>query len=201
MTIEPRAPLTVPDPDWEVRTTAQDPLELDHVPPGASILSMATHRLSRLMRAQLSNLLASEGDLSLVDWRICVALSQREAVPQKALVDYAKMEQAHVSRSLSLMQARGLITSRRSDRDRRIWLYSLTQEGHDRFREVLPAVSARCRAIDDTLSPEEREQFLDMTRRLAVAARCGQKETGSERQSGRPKPNSANERTKAGETA
>lgn len=181
--------------------TSSDPLELDHVPPGASILSMATHRLSRLMRAQLSNLLATEGDLSLVDWRICVALSQRENVPQKMLVDYAKMEQAHVSRSLSLMQARGLIHSRRSDQDKRIWLYSLTEKGHTHFKAVLPAVSARCQAIDETLSPEEMAQFLDMTRRLAVATRSGQRETRGERRGRRQKPGSTKAPTEAGETA
>lgn len=150
-----------------------DLLDLNHVPPGASILSMATHRLSRLMRSQLSALLAAGGDLSLVDWRICVALSQREAMPQKALVDYAKMEQAHVSRSLSVMETRGLIHSRRSERDKRVWLYSLTEKGRYHFDRVLPAVTARCKCIDEALSPEEISQFLDMTRRLAGASLIG----------------------------
>lgn len=167
--------------------TSSDRLDLGHVPPGASILSMATHRLSRLMRSQLSALLAAEGDLSLVDWRICVALSQRPDVPQKALVDYAKMEQAHVSRSLSVMQNRGLILSRRSERDKRIWLYSLTEKGHYHFEKVLPAVAGRCQAIDEALSPEEMAQFLDMARRLADASHTGCTGPGGEKQSRRRK--------------
>lgn len=182
--------------------TSPDPLDLHHVPPGASVLSMATHRLSRLMRAQLSALLAAEGDLSLVDWRICVALSQREAVPQKALVDYAKMEQAHVSRSLSLMQARGLIHSRRSDRDKRIWLYSLTERGQFHFERVLPAVTARCNTIDETLTPAEIAQFLDMTRRLAVAAHSGETgNSGEKRRRRRKKVEPIKQPVGTGETA
>lgn len=169
--------------------TSSDLLDLDHVPPGASVLSMATHRLSRLLRSQLSTLLAAEGDLSLVDWRICVALSQGEAVPQKALVDYAKMEQAHVSRSLSLMETRGLVHSQRSERDKRIWLYSLTEKGRYHFDKLLPAVTARCNAIDEALSSGEMAQFLDMTRRLADAAHTGapseNTRSGDEKQSRR----------------
>ena len=147
-----------------------DLLESGHVPAGASVLSLATHRLSRLLRSQLATLLSRHGNLSLVDWRICVALSERGTSPQKGLADFAKMEQGQISRSLSLMQTRGLIRSERSDRDKRVWLYSLTDEGRSHFHKVLPVVADRCKSIDNTLSPSEREQFLDMAQRLARAS-------------------------------
>lgn len=145
-------------------------LDLDNVPAGASLLSMATHRLSRQLRYQLGNLLARHGELSLVDWRICVGLSQQQTITQKELVNFTKMEQGQVSRSLAVLEKRELIRSSRCDLDKRARQFSMTDRGRVHFNRVLPAVAAYCEAIDQSLSPQEFEAFLEMAQRIARAS-------------------------------
>ncbi len=145
-------------------------LDLDNVPAGASLLSMTAHRLSRLLRYQIGDLLARHGELSLVDWRICVGLSQQQTITQKELVNFTKMQQGQVSRSLAVLEQRGLIRSSRCDRDKRARQFSMTDRGRVHFNRVLPAVAAYCEAIDQSLSPDEFEQFLEMAQRIAQAS-------------------------------
>lgn len=145
-------------------------LDLDDVPAGASLLSMTAHRLSRLLRYQLGDLLSRHGELSLVDWRICVGLSQQQSITQKELVNFTKMQQGQVSRSLALLEGRGLIRSSQCDQDKRARQFSMTDSGRVHFNRVLPAVAAYCDAIDRSLSPEEFEAFLAMAQRIAQAS-------------------------------
>lgn len=162
-----------------------DPLELDRIPVGTSRVPMAAYRLSRLLRSSLSDLLSLHGgELGLVAWRICLALSQKSELSQKELVEFTDMEQGQVSRAMRLMEDRGLIQSTQSVTDRRMRLFRLADKGWDHFNRARPAVTQFYRALDRALSAEEREQFLDMSRRIAetamTVAQDGQVERGAD---------------------
>ena len=146
-------------------------LNLDEIPYGASALSIGTHRLSQLVRRELERTLSHHGKLSLIDWRICLGLSRSEATTQKELVKFTRMQQAQVSRSLLTLEKRGLIRSVRSEEDRRARLFSLTEKGQKQFKHNLPVVVAFCEAVDNALSAEEIKQYLEMSERIARAAR------------------------------
>lgn len=145
-------------------------LRLDTVPPGASLVSVATQRAARLLRGRLAEVLAGAGTLSLVDWRICLCLARDEEQTQKALVDFSGMEQGQVSRALARMEDRGLLTARQSAEDRRVRLFALTQKGRAWFEALRPVVSAYGARIDAALTPDEQHQFLDMLGRITAAA-------------------------------
>jgi DNA-binding MarR family transcriptional regulator len=147
-----------------------DPLELDRIPVGTSRVPMAAYRLSRLLRSALSDVLSHGSELGLVAWRICLALSQKDELSQKELVEFTDMEQGQVSRAMRLMEERGLIRSTQSLKDRRVRLFRLDDKGWDHFERARPAVTSFYHALDQVLSPDEREQFLDMSRRIAHAA-------------------------------
>lgn len=154
-------------------STAQqdiDQLDLDRIPAGTSPVPMAAYRLSRLLRTALGELLSREGELGLVAWRICLALSQRDDISQKELIEFTDMEQGQVSRAMRLMEERGLIVSMRSREDRRVRLFRLDDKGWDHFNRVLPAVTKFYRSFDRILTPEEQALYLDMSRRIARAA-------------------------------
>jgi DNA-binding MarR family transcriptional regulator len=154
-------------------TTVQqgiDPLDLDRIPAGTSPVPMAAYRLSRLLRTALGELLSRDGELGLVAWRICLALSHNNEISQKALVEFTDMEQGQVSRAMRLMEERGLIESMRSREDGRVRLFRLNDKGWDHFNRVLPAVTKFYRSVDRVLTPEEQAKYLDMSQRVARAA-------------------------------
>ncbi len=145
-------------------------LDLDFVPPGASIIAMATHRLSRLLRSELGELLNQQAGLGLPAWRIFIGLASRGEITQKELVEFTKIEQAQISRSLTFMENDGLISSRRCDDDRRSRRFSLTDRGRAEYERQLPSVSVYCSTVDQALTAEELDQFLSMAERIAKAA-------------------------------
>jgi DNA-binding MarR family transcriptional regulator len=144
-------------------------LGLERVPFGASIVAVATQRLAQIVRATLSDVLGTRGELSLLEWRICVALRECGPVPQKEVVLFCRMQQAQVSRALSSMQNRRLIEAMQGREDRRSRLFILTSEGQALFERNRPDVERFCAAMDGALSAKERAQFLDMCERIAIA--------------------------------
>ena len=145
-------------------------LDLDFVPPGASVVSMATHRLSRLLRRELGELLSRQGNIGLPGWRIYVGLASLGDVTQKELVEFTKIEQGQISRSLAFMEDDGLISSRRCNDDRRSRRFALTAKGRNEFERILPSVAAYCDAVDCALSESELNLFLSMAERIARTA-------------------------------
>ncbi|AVX03566.1 MarR family winged helix-turn-helix transcriptional regulator [Maritalea myrionectae] len=145
-------------------------LRLDHIPETASELSVAAQRLARLLRGQISMLLAANGDLGLVEWRICLCISQSEKPSQKELVDFAGIEQAQVSRALMKLEQKGIIESKQSARDRRVRIFALSEKGQAYFDRVQPVIEGYHQQIDAVLSETEKAQFLDMVERVAKAA-------------------------------
>lgn len=150
--------------------TINSVLRLDHIPSTASELSVATQRLARLLRGQISMLLAANGELGLVEWRICLCISQSENPSQKDLVDFAGIEQAQVSRALMKLEQKGIIQSRQSEEDRRVRIFGLSETGRAYFDRVQPVIAAYHQQIDAVLSEAEKAQFLDMAERVAKAA-------------------------------
>ncbi|WP_136657617.1 MarR family transcriptional regulator [Nitratireductor sp. XY-223] len=142
-------------------------LELEKIPASASLIAVATHRLSRLLRAQLGKVLAQCGGMSIAEWRILAGLDQQDGITQKHLIEFTKIEQGQLSRALAAMEERKLISSTRSDEDRRARIFSMTDKGRIFFEQILPSVTAHNRALDAAFSREEKALFLEMVARLA----------------------------------
>ena len=147
-------------------------LELETVPLGASKVAIATSRLSRLIRTEQEKALATHGDLTLVEWRICMALSQEKSVSQKGLIAFTQIQQAQVSRALVQLEAREIIKSLTSETDRRSKLYTLTDLGHEHFKRNLPVITAFSESIEQALGAAEVALFLDLSERIAKAAKA-----------------------------
>lgn len=145
-------------------------LDLDSIPYGASTIAIAAHRLSQLLRSEFERTLSDHGELSLIEWRICVGLSRSTPITQKELVGFTRMQQAQVSRALLQLEERGLIESRPCNQDRRARRYSLTDNGRAHFDHNWPVAEAHRQAVDGALDPAEVAQYLEMSERIALAA-------------------------------
>lgn len=145
-------------------------LDLKRLPIGASLISIASTRLSQLVRTHLNELLQEHGNIGLPGWRIYTGLAQMEEATQKELVFYTKIEQSHISRALAQLEEKGELVSRRCDIDKRARRFSFTPEGRANYERLLPVVEAYSKTIDQALSPEEMALYISMTRRLAQVA-------------------------------
>lgn len=99
-------------------------------------------------------------------WRLLVLLAIERTMSAQYACRVIGMDKASVSRSFKRMQADGLITMALDPKDGRLRLASLTPKGqalHDEIREL---ALERERALLCPLSPQEREQLLDLLRRL-----------------------------------
>lgn len=146
-----------------------DPLELDSIPDGASLVHVTVERLFRVLKAEMSAALEQRGS-SIVEWRVLLMLRIHGEMAQKDLVREVAMAQAQVSRTLAVMSKRGLISARRSDRDRRVWLFKLTASGRALFRRIAPTTARRKSVLDSALPPAELASFLDSARKIARVA-------------------------------
>lgn len=152
-------------------------LGLEKIPFGASSVAVTAYRLSQLLRSELEGALAVQGELSLIEWRICLGLSEASTVSQKELVQFTRMQQAQVSRALVLLEERSLIVSTSSKQDRRSKLYSLTELGSKYLKRNLPIVLEFCETIDAALSPPEIELYMQLSERIARVAIENAKQT------------------------
>ena len=149
---------------------AEDLLELTHIPTGASPLSIATNRLSQLLRAQLTDLLKQNGNIGLPIWRIYTGLAEMNEATQKQLATFTRIEQSHISRALAQLEDRGELLSRRCDEDKRARRFCFTPTGRENYERLLPIVELFYQNIDGAFSPEEIALYLELTERLAQAA-------------------------------
>lgn len=145
-------------------------LHLDDVPVGATALSMATHRLSRLLRSNLAELLMEHGQIGLPAWRIYTGLAEFGSATQKQLVQFTHIEQSLVSRALAQLEKQGDIISRRCDVDKRARRFEFTEKGRQQFEQLLPMAQALSQQINSALTEEEFELYLDMAERIGRAA-------------------------------
>lgn len=144
-----------------------DLLDLKRRPIGASLISVASTRLSQLLRSRLNELVQSHSDIGLAGWRIYTGLAQMEEATQKELVSYTKIEQSHISRALVQMEQKGDLVSRQCDIDRRARRFCFTPSGRAKYERLLPVVETYAEVIDQALSTEEVALYLNLSQRLA----------------------------------
>lgn len=115
----------------------------------------AARMLARAIDTRLKPIGMSSGYMPVM-----FALAHGAALSQKALTEFAAIEQPTMAATLSRMERDGLIVRRPDPKDGRAWLYSLSEAGLQKSVEVRKAGQAVNEAALTGLSPAEREAFL-----------------------------------------
>lgn len=105
-------------------------------------------------------------DLSLTDWRVCVALHH---LPHQRLSDLAlhtSTEASTLSRVVDALLQRGLVVRDRSGKDARALALSLTPAGRDLTLRIIPLAQLYERVSLGGLSHAQAESLRDMLRLL-----------------------------------
>jgi DNA-binding MarR family transcriptional regulator len=97
------------------------------------------------------------------------ALQDGRALTQKELAISATVEQPTMANTLSRMERDGLVVRTPDPNDRRSAKVSLTPLGLERAEAAFRAARELNATATAALTPEEREQFYDMMRRIIEA--------------------------------
>ncbi len=128
-------------------------LEEDEQHAWRSFLAMHSQLLARLNRA-----LQDDNGLSIADYEILVALTDAgdRSLRMGELGEVVRWEKSRLSKQVTRMAARGLVSRRDCPEDRRAAYVDLTEAGRAAIRAAAPAHVALVRElVFDVLTPEQ----------------------------------------------
>jgi DNA-binding MarR family transcriptional regulator len=150
-------------------TGAENPLK-EGFTDGTCLSMHINQRLSRLLLNQLETLIKDNSSLNLVSWRALLCLSQLGGSPQKAMIDFARVDQAQMSRALTSLEKSGYVQSAQSSSDRRSRVFTITQTGESYRKLLSPKIDAFHQSITTALTPEENALYQKLSLKIAHAA-------------------------------
>ena len=104
--------------------------------------------------------------VNVTEWRIISLLAIEPGIPASRICHVIGFDKGPVSRTLTLMQERGLIVIKADPRDGRTHSISLTPKGKATHDAVLVAALERERRLLSCLEEKEREVLIDLLRRI-----------------------------------
>lgn len=105
-------------------------------------------------------------NVTIDQWVLLCALWEADGISQAALTDRTFKDRPTVTRMLDLLETKGLVFRRRSEKDRRIFEVHLTKEGRAFQAKLVSAVIALNKEILEDLDPGEVRQLFDLLDRV-----------------------------------
>ena len=142
------------DPAAEEAKLVDDaPLKLEH------FLPYQLNVVSSLVSQALSRVYARRYGIGVPEWRVVVTLGQYGVMTAKAVGAHTHMHKTKVSRAVTLLEKRRLVTRRANRDDMREAFLSLTAAGRAMYEEVAPHALDFARRLTEILAPGDREAF------------------------------------------
>ena len=105
-------------------------------------------------------------DLSLTEWRVCVALQHKAHQRLSELAAHTATEPSTLSRVVDGLLQRGLLVRDRSGEDARALALNLTDEGRDLTQRIIPLAQLYERVSLAGLTSAQTEALRDMLRSI-----------------------------------
>jgi DNA-binding MarR family transcriptional regulator len=140
---------------------ANDGISLDHDLDRALpyLIARAGARMGQAFSKELRRF-----QLSLTEWRVCVALHHRPHQRLSELAAHTSTEPSTLSRVVDGLLQRGLLVRDRSDEDGRALALSLTDAGRDLALRIIPLAQLYERVSLSGLSNAQADALRDMLR-------------------------------------
>src|SRR3954470_21723301 len=120
--------------------------------------------MSRILFAQRRRVLAIAGELDLHPQQLFALKHLEQPTPMGALADHLHCDSSNVTGIVDRLEKRGLVERRSDERDRRVKLLVLTDEGERVRSELLARMSEPAPEIA-ALSPADQRALRDILRR------------------------------------
>ncbi len=124
-------------------------------------------RLHGLYMPRIEALFANE-ELTFSHWIALIALRDGVASTCADIARHMNHDSGAVTRLVDQLERRGLLTRERSKDDRRVVVLSLTPQGRNVVRTLMPHVIDFWNGALDEFSPEEFEHLVELLTRLAA---------------------------------
>ncbi|MDH4041367.1 MAG: MarR family winged helix-turn-helix transcriptional regulator [Gammaproteobacteria bacterium] len=131
-----------------------------------SFLPYVLSNLAERVSDGLSHIYADEYQLTIPEWRVIANLAEHDTLNARQIVEFTTMEKSKVSRAVTNLCARGLVSQQRARGDSRAKDLSLTGSGRALYRGIAPKVLAWERELLDELSPGEYRDLMYVLEKL-----------------------------------
>lgn len=118
-------------------------------------ISFRLARLNVLLNAQAVRALQTSSDLSLNEWRVFYLVHNLQPVTPRGLSGPAAMDPSLISRGVTSLMEKGLLSATRSADDQRKRLLRLSDAGEELMSKLGPVMAARRAKMDAQLTEEE----------------------------------------------
>ena len=115
---------------------ADPPLELGRFPPYR--LSVTAECISRVF----SESYEERFGLTIPEWRVMAVLGESAPRPTQAVIEATEMDRVKVSRAVTRLVDKGLVTRRTAPEDQRSQILSLSRKGSQLYRQIVPLAHA-----------------------------------------------------------
>lgn len=133
-----------------------------------SFLPYVLNNLAERVSANLSRIYADEYQLSIPEWRVLANLAEHRTLNARQIVSFTTMEKSKVSRAVSNLTERGLISQQRAEGDSRAKDLMLTSAGKALYASIVPKVLAWERELLDEMSSGEYRDLLYLLDKLGT---------------------------------
>ncbi len=138
------------------------------------------HRLnlcSGSVSAALSGIYAERHQIGVPEWRVIVILGEFGRLTAKEIGAHGQMHKTKVSRAVTVLEQRNLVTRRANVADLREAFLTLTPEGRAIYDDVAPRAVEFVNRLIATIDPADREAFSrvlgQLTERAGDIAKAG----------------------------
>src|SRR6201996_8210470 len=104
--------------------------------------------------------------INVTEWRIMTQLALEPGIPASRICQVIGFNKGPISRTLAVMQKRGLVTIRTDPTDARTHSISLTAKGRGIHDKVIVVALEREKRLLSCLKADEREVLIELLRRL-----------------------------------
>ena len=122
---------------------------------------------TRIFSRTLNGCVAPLG-LHSSEWMVLNFIHLNDGIAQADLIRYVKVEAAAITRTLSRLEKKGLISRHPMEKGRGKYI-ELTEAGRDLFAKAEPFVTAHRRQALQGLSATERQQLLTLCAKVQAA--------------------------------
>ena len=133
-----------------------------------SFLPYVLNNLAERVSASLSGIYADQYQLSIPEWRVIANLAEHCTLNARQIVELTTMEKSKVSRAVSNLSTRGLVSQQRAAGDSRAKDLALTRAGKSLYRSMVPKVLAWERELLDELSSGEYRDLMHLLDKLST---------------------------------
>lgn len=130
-------------------SATEEPLELGRFLPYR--LSVTAECISRVF----SQSYEERFGLSIPEWRVMAVLGENAARPTQAVIEATEMDRVKVSRAVTRLVDKGLVTRRTAPEDQRSQILQLSRKGLQLYRQIVPLAHALQAELTQGLSAED----------------------------------------------